>query len=307
MSTGSTPMKIAVSGASGLVGSALCPLLTQQGHNVVAIRRGDGGSYDDSIRWDPNSGLTNPARLESVDAIVHLAGENIGEGRWNDAKKRKIRGSRVDGTRSLVQSIAAVEKRPEVLVCASAIGFYGNRGAMEMDESSAAGSDFLAEVCERWESEASAATELGVRVVNVRIGVVVSPKGGALAKMMLPFKLGLGGIVGPGTQYWSWVGLNDLTRILALCVADDSLSGPVNAVSPETTTNKEFTKAVGNALHRPTIFPLPGFIAKLMLGEMATTLLLASTRVVPKQLQAHGFKFEQPELMDCLHHELQCS
>lgn len=307
MSTDSAPMQIAISGASGLVGSALCPLLTQQGHNVVAIRRGDGGSYEDSIRWDPNSGLTNPARLESVDAIVHLAGENVGEGRWNDAKKRKIRSSRVDGTRSLVQSMAAVEKRPRVLVCASAIGFYGDRGAAEMDESSAAGSDFLADVCEQWETEANAATELGVRVVNVRIGVVLSPHGGALKKMLRPFKLGLGGIVGPGTQYWSWIGLNDLTRILMFCITDDSISGPVNAVSPESATNKEFTKAVGSVLHRPTVFPLPGFVAKLMLGEMATTLLLASTRVVPKQLQAHGFKFEQPGLVDCLQQELRYS
>ena len=300
-------MKIAVSGATGLVGSALCPLLTQQGHNVVAIRRGDGGSYEDSIRWDPNSGLTNPARLESVDAVVHLAGENIASGRWNDAMKRRIRSSRVDGTKSLVQSIAAVEKRPQVLVCASAIGFYGDRGAMEMDESSAAGSDFLADVCEQWEAEATAATELGVRVVNVRIGVVLSPKGGALKKMLRPFKLGLGGIVGPGNQYWSWIGLNDLTRVLAFCIADDAVSGPVNAVSPESATNREFTKAVGKVLNRPTVIPLPGFIAKLMLGEMATTLLLASTRVVPKQLQAHGFKFERPGLVDCLQHELQCS
>ncbi len=306
MLTGSKPMRIAVSGASGLVGSALCPLLTQQGHQVVAIRRGDGGSYEDSIRWDPNSGLTNPARLESIDAIVHLAGENVGEGRWNDAKKRRIRSSRVDGTGSLVRSIAAVEKRPRVLVCASAIGFYGDRGAMEMEESSAAGSDFLADVCEQWEAEASAAIELGVRVVNVRIGVVLSPKGGALAKMLLPFKLGLGGIVGPGTQYWSWIGLNDLTRIIAFCLADDAVSGPVNAVSPESSTNREFTAAVGHVLHRPTVIPMPGFVAKLMLGEMATTLLLASTRVLPKQLQAHGFEFEQPGLVDCLQHELNC-
>jgi hypothetical protein len=307
ISTGSKPMNIAVSGASGLVGSALCPHLTQQGHKVVAIRRGDSGSYEDSIRWDPKSGLTNPGRLESIDAIVHLAGENIGEGRWNDAKKQKIRSSRVDGTRSLVQSIAAVEKRPKVLVCASAIGYYGNRGAMEMEESSAAGSDFLADVCEQWENEANAAMELGVRVVNVRIGVVVSPKGGALAKMLLPFRLGLGGIVGPGTQYWSWIGLNDLTRVLAFCIADDSVRGPVNAVSPKSSTNREFTKAVGSVLNRPTIIPLPGFMAKLMLGEMATTLLLASTRVLPRQLQAHGFDFEQPDLADCLQHELSSS
>ncbi|HIE97257.1 MAG TPA: TIGR01777 family protein [Fuerstia sp.] len=304
MSTRSNPLRIAVSGATGLVGSALCPLLTQQGHDVLAIRRDDRGSYDESIRWDPGSGLTNPARLESIDAIVHLAGQNIAAGRWNDAMKRRIRSSRVDGTRSLVESMAVVEKRPQVLVCASAIGFYGDRGAMEMEESSAAGSDFLADVCEQWEAEANAATELGVRVVNVRIGVVLSPKGGALAKMLPPFKLGLGGIVGPGTQYWSWIGLNDLTRILAFCVANEAVSGPVNAVSPESSTNREFTKTLGHVLHRPTMIPLPGFFAKLMLGEMATTLLLASTRVLPKQLQAHGFEFEQPGLADCLQHEL---
>ncbi len=307
MSTRSRPMNIAVSGATGLVGSALCPFLTQQGHNVLAIRRGDGGSYEDSIRWDPESGRTNPARLEAVDAIVHLAGENIAAGRWNAAMKRRIRSSRINGTRSLVESMAVVENRPHVLVCASAIGFYGDRGAMEMDESSAAGSDFLADVCEQWEAEANAATELGVRVVNVRIGVVLSPKGGALAKMLPPFKLGAGGIVGPGTQYWSWIGLNDLSRILAFCIANEAVSGPVNAVSPQSSTNREFTKTLGRVLHCPTIIPLPGFIAKLMLGEMATTLLLASTRVLPEQLLAHGFEFEQPGLADCLQHELHCS
>lgn len=257
--------------------------------------------------WDPESGLANPARLESIDAVVHLAGESIAGGRWNDTMKRKIRNSRVIGTRSLVKSIAAVEKRPKVLVCASAIGFYGDRGAQEMSEASEAGTGFLPDVCKEWEAEANAAKDLGLRVVNVRIGVVMSPKGGALAKMLLPFKLGAGGIVGSGKQYWSWVGLHDLTRIIAHCINDDSMEGPVNAVSPEPLTNKEFTKVVGSVLHRPTIFPLPAFMAKIVLGEMAEALLLASTRVIPGKLQKSGFKFDHSDLQSCLKHELELS
>ena len=238
---------------------------------------------------------------------MHLAGENIAGGRWNDTVKRKIRNSRVHGTRNLVKSIAAVEKRPKVLVCASAIGFYGDRGAQEMNETSAAGKGFLPEVCEEWEAEANAAKELGLRVVNVRIGVVLSPKGGALAKMLLPFKLGAGGIVGSGKQYWSWIGLHDLTRVIAHCINDDSLEGPVNAVSPQPLTNKEFTKVVGSVLHRPTLIPLPAFMAKIVLGEMAEALLLASTRVVPAKLQKSGFTFDHGDLDSCLKHEIELS
>ena len=189
-------------------------------------------------------------------------------------------------------------------VSASAIGFYGDRGDTELDESSAAGSGYLAEVCEAWEKEADAAAELGLRVVKVRIGVVLSPKGGALAKMMLPFKLGLGGNVGSGNQYWSWIGLHDLTRVLAHCVNDESIEGVVNAVSPTPMTNRDFTKGVGKALSRPTVFPLPAFMAKLVLGEMAESLLLASSRVLPKALTASGFEFHHSDLVDCLQHEL---
>lgn len=295
---------VAISGASGLVGSALSELLRGTGRSVLAISRGDGGSYQDSIRWDPETGLTNPGRLESVDAVVHLAGENIAGGRWTERLKRKIKNSRVEGTRNLVKSIAAVEKRPKVLVCASAIGFYGDRGATELDELSAAGTGFLPEVCQEWENSAAAATELGVRVVNVRIGVVLSPKGGALAKMLLPFKLGAGGIVGSGQQYWSWIGLHDLTRVIAFCMDNDSISGPVNAVSPNSVTNREFTKELGSFLKRPTIMPMPGFAAKILLGEMAQALLLASARVRPTRLQEAGFQFDQPTLAECFQHEL---
>ena len=295
---------VAISGQNGLVGKALTAALQEDGRSVVAITRQRGGSFQDAIHWDTTTGLTNPARLESVDAIVHLAGENIAGGRWNEQRKRLIRHSRVEGTRSLVQSIATIKKRPKVLVCASAIGFYGDRGSTTLDETSAPGQGFLADVCQAWEAEASAAAGLGMRVVNVRIGVVLSPKGGALAKMLLPFKMGVGGKVGSGQQYWSWIGLHDLARVLAFCISDSSVEGPVNAVSPEPQTNSEFTSVLGQVLHRPTIFPLPGFMAKLALGEMATELLLASTKVVPKKLQAHGFRFDYPDLKGCLTHEL---
>lgn len=302
--TSSAIQTVAITGATGLVGTALSELLSSEGKSVAAISRRDGGSYQDTIKWDPSTGLTNPARLEGVDAVIHLAGENIAGARWNDTVKRKILNSRVEGTRSLVKSIAAVENRPKVLVSASAIGIYGDRGDEQLTEDSAFGDGFLADVCKAWEEEANAARELGLRVVNVRIGVVLSPKGGALAKMLLPFKLGMGGIVGSGKQYWSWIGLHDLTRVIAYCVNNDSVEGPVNAVSPEPLTNRAFTKDVGSVLKRPTIFPLPGFMAKLVLGEMAQDLLLSSARVLPTRLQAAGFEFAHPQLQDCLRHEL---
>ena len=248
--------------------------------------------------------MTDPSRLETVDTVVHLAGENIAAGRWTAALKDRIRRSRVEGTRSLVKSIAAVSRRPKTLVCASAIGFYGERGDTVLDEDAVAGKGFLADVCREWEQEAQAATELGLRVAIVRIGVVLSSKGGALAKMLLPFKLGAGGIIGSGKQYWSWIGLHDLVRIIAFCIERDSVQGPVNAVSPNSMTNYDFTKGMGRALHRPTLFPMPAFAAKLVLGEMANELLLASTRVTPKKLKEQGFEFHYPELVGCLEQEI---
>lgn len=295
---------VAITGATGLVGKALSRLLNAQGSSVVAVTRTDGANYDNTIRWDPEKGVLNPSRLESIDAIVHLAGENIAAGRWNQAMKNRIRNSRVHGTRSLVQSLSQIEKRPKTLISASAVGFYGERGDRVLDESAAVGTGFLAEVCQQWEAEAMAAESLGMRVVCVRVGVVMSPRGGALAKMLVPFKLGAGGVVGSGKQYWSWIGLNDLARVFAFCVENDSLRGPVNAVSPESMTNHDFTKVLGQVLHRPTIFPLPAFMARLMLGEMADELLLSSTRVTPQKLLKAGFQFEQPDLTSCLEHEL---
>jgi hypothetical protein len=301
MSTGASQV-IAISGATGLVGTQLTEVLRKSGHKTVALSRKAGAPG--SILWNPSTGVANPQELGTVDTIVHLAGENIAGGRWTPAMKEKIRSSRVEGTRSLVQSIAKTEKRPKTLVCASAIGLYGDRGDEILKESSAPGTGYLADVCTAWEHEAMAATSLGLRVVCVRIGVVLSPRGGALAKMLLPFKMGAGGIVGSGKQYWSWIGLNDLTRAIVFCIENSSVSGPVNAVSPEPLTNYDFTKGVGSALHRPTIFPLPAFVARIVLGEMANDLLLASVRVVPEQLLKHGFQFEQPDLKSCLEYEL---
>lgn len=297
-------LTVAISGASGLVGTELSALLTSVGHSVVPMTRKSSGSSQNAIVWDLVHGVANPQQLESVDAIVHLAGENIAAGRWTVALKERIRKSRVEGTRAVVQSLAGLQIRPKTLVCASAIGFYGDRGDEILTESSPAGSGFLADVCSAWESEAMAAANLDMRVVCLRIGVVLSPKGGALAKMLLPFKLGAGGVIGSGKQYWSWIGLNDLVRAIAFCVENENIRGPVNAVSPQALNNYDFTKTVGKVLHRPTIVPLPAFVAKIVLGEMAEALLLSSAHVVPEKLQAHGFQFAQPDLKSCLEHEL---
>ncbi len=297
-------LTVAMTGASGLVGTELSALLKSLGHSVAPITRKSSGSNGDAIVWDPARGVLNPRQLESVNAIVHLAGENIAAGRWTAALKERIRKSRVEGTRALVQSLAGLQHRPQTLVCASAIGYYGDRGDEVLTESSAAGSGFLAEVCSAWESEAMAAAALGMRVVCMRLGVVLSPKGGALSKMLLPFKLGVGGVIGSGKQFWSWIGLNDLVRAIAFCIENENIRGPVNAVSPQALNNYDFTKTVGKVLHRPTIFPMPAFVAKIVLGEMAEALLLSSARVVPENLQAHGFQFAQPDLKSCLEHEL---
>ncbi len=297
-------LTVAITGASGLVGTELSARLNSVGHAVVPMTRKATGGADHAIIWDPVRGVVNPQQLESVDAVVHLAGENIAAGRWSAARKDRIRTSRVDGTRALVRSLAGLGHRPRTLVCASAIGFYGDRSDEILTESSVAGSGFLADLCSAWESEAMAAAEFNMRVVCLRIGVVLSPKGGALAKMLLPFKLGFGGVIGSGKQFWSWIGLSDLVRTMEFCIENENTRGPVNAVSPQPLTNYDFTKTVGRVLHRPTVFPLPAFVARIVLGEMAEPLLLASVRVVPEQLQAHGFQFGQPDLTSCLEHEL---
>ena len=295
-------MRICVSGASGMVGSALVSHLKKESHEVVPLVR--PGSRTAGIAWDPVKGTIEKEKLNGFDAVVHLAGENIAKGRWNAAKKVRIRESRVASTRLLSETLAQLSRKPAVLVSASAIGIYGDRGDELLTERSAAGKSFLAEVCQAWEQATKAASDAGIRVVHLRTGIVLSKTDGALAAMLTPFKLGGGGIVGSGNQYWSWISLEDEVRAIEHAIQTQSLHGPVNLVSPEAPTNRVFTKALGKALHRPTIFPMPAFAARLALGEMASELLLPSTRVVPQRLLETGFQFSYPDLEEALKHLL---
>ena len=295
-------LTVAVTGASGLVGSALIPLLTTGGHRVKRLVRKQNPGADE-IQWDIDAGTIDAGALEGVDAVVHLAGENIA-GRWSDEKKRKIRESRVKGTRLLSSTLMKLKRRPQVLVSASAIGYYGETGATAVDENGPLSPRYLGEVCKEWEAEAMAATQAGIRVVRARLGVVLTPRGGALAKMLTPFKLCVGGIIGSGKQYWSWVALEDVIGALQFAVLNPQIDGAMNVVAPDAATNYEFTKTLGKVLGRPTIFPMPAFAARLALGEMADELLLTSTRVVPKTLQQNGYAFRFPNLEDALRHLL---
>ncbi|MCH8221545.1 MAG: TIGR01777 family protein [Proteobacteria bacterium] len=296
-------MKILVTGSHGLIGSALIPFLTTGGHEVLRLVRNPNPATNE-IPWDPQAGVIDNEQLEGLDAVVHLAGENIASKRWNTAQKKRIRESRVHGTRLLSESIARLNDPPKVLVCASAVGYFGDRGDEELDEQSEPGTGFLADVCRDWEAAADPAREKGIRVVNLRFGVILSSAGGALAKMLLPFKLGLGGVVGSGKQYWSWIALDDVLGAILHVISNDDLNGPVNCVSPNPATNREFTKTLGRVLKRPTVFPLPAFAARLALGEMADELLLPSARVIPKRLQESGYEFQYPELEEALRHAL---
>ncbi len=297
-------MNILVSGSSGLVGSSLVPLLTTGGHTVTRLVRSSKAEANHTVAWDPNTGEIEQKQLEGYDAVVHLAGENIASGRWNAERKARIRDSRVVGTRHLCEALARCESPPRTLVCASAIGMYGNRGSEELDEHAEIGSGFLADVCRDWEAATEPARKAGIRVVSLRIGVVLSPEGGALKEMLTPFRLGGGGTFGNGKQYWSWIALDDVVGIILHALTHDELDGPVNCVSPNSATNREFTKTLGHVLRRPTILPLPAFAARLALGEMADELMLASTRVVPNRLQETDYQFQYPELEDAFRHLL---
>ncbi len=296
--------RIVVTGASGLVGKRLCAELERDPVEVIRAVRRPIGPQPNELSWNPDFNQIESAKLEGVDAVVHLAGENISEHRWTDAFKRRIRESRLRGTRLISETIAKLASKPRTFVCASAIGYYGNRGDETLTESAAPGDDFLAEVCREWEAACQPARDAGIRVVNLRIGVVLSAEGGALKKMLTPFKLGLGGKIGSGRQWMSWIAPDDLSSILQFALANESLSSPANAVTPNPVTNVEFTKTLGRILGRPTVFPMPAFAAKLAFGEMADALLLSSTRVVPQTLTQAGYQFKYAELEPALRHLL---
>lgn len=295
---------VAVSGASGLVGRALVAALADHGNQVRRLVRREPADRAAEIHWDPAAGKIDAGALAGVDAVVHLAGENIADGRWTAAKKERIRASRVEGTRLLCETLASLDHRPRVLAAASAIGFYGDRGEAVMEESAAVGDGFLAEVCRQWEEATQPAAEAGIRVVNLRIGVVLSADGGALAKMLLPFKMGGGGVVGSGRQIMSWVAIDDVAAAVRHVLGTESLRGPVNLVAPQPVTNREFTKTLGRVLRRPTVVPMPAAVARLAFGEMADELLLSSTHVQPARLLESGYAFAYPELEGALRHVL---
>lgn len=304
--SGDTQMKIAIGGSTGLVGSELVSFLSTGGHQIVRLMRGSKGAIGShqSVNWNPSQGTIDATGLEGCDAVVHLGGDNIAHGRWTAGKKRLIRESRVISTRLLASTLAGLSRPPKVFVCASAIGFYGDRGDEVMTEDSAPGPRFLSDVCREWEEATAPARDAGIRVVNLRIGVVLTPKGAALQKMLTPFKLGLGGIVGSGRQWWSWIALDDVCRAIEFSISNETLSGPVNCVAPEYLTNRDFTKTLGRVICRPTLFPMPAFVVKTLFGEMGEELLLGSTRVVPTRLQQAGFEFACPNLEGALRHML---
>jgi uncharacterized protein (TIGR01777 family) len=298
------PVSVAVTGASGLVGSVLVPFLRCGGHRVVEVGRSYASQSADRLRWDPSQGELETAGLEGIDAVVHLAGDNIASGRWSAARKRSILDSRVGPTRLLAEKLAAMKRKPRVLVSASAIGFYGERGDVVVTEEDAAGEGFLSDVCRQWEAAVEPAARAGIRVVRLRIGVVLTARGGALARMLPPFLLGGGGVLGSGRQYMSWISLEDLVALMHHAVVDERLSGPVNAIAPSAVTNREFTRTLARVLRRPALVPVPAFALRAAVGEMADALLLSSTRVASTKLGDAGFAFRDGELETALRWEL---
>ena len=295
-------MDVLVSGSTGLIGSALVSALEEGGHRVRRLTR-SGGSSEDVVRWDPSAGEIDADRIDGVDAVVHLAGENI-VGRWTDAKKARIRNSRVRGTRLLAETLARLPTPPAVMISASASGYYGDRGNELLSEESAPGDNFLAGVGQEWEAAADPAREAGVRVVHPRIGIVLSTEGGALGTTLPIFKLGAGGKIGSGRQYWSWIAIDDVVGAILHVLTEDSLEGPVNVTVPDPPTNAEYTRVLGRVLGRPTVFPLPAPVARIMLGQLADELLLASQRIEPARLKETGYSYRYPELEGALRHLL---
>jgi uncharacterized protein len=291
------PSRILMSGASGLLGSALATGLAADGAEIVRLVRGGASALaraEREIPWEPGKPL-DPALVERFDSVIHLAGESI-VGRWTAEKKARIRDSRIGGTTTLAEALAQTTIKPRVLLSASAIGYYGDRGDEILREDSPGGTGFLSETCRAWEAATEAAMQAGIRVVNLRIGVVLAQHGGALDKMLLPFKLGFGGGIGSGRQWWSWIHIADIVGAVTHILRCDSLRGPVNFVAPNPATNAKFTKTLAQVLHRPAFLPMPAFAARLALGEMADAALLASQRVEPAKLTTSGYAFQFPEL-----------
>jgi uncharacterized protein (TIGR01777 family) len=290
-------MDVAVTGSSGLIGSALGPALARAGHRMIPIVRSQSGGKGDAVRWDPDAGSIDAGGLEGIDAVVHLAGENIGASRWNDAQKARIRDSRVRGTILLAQTLAKLAKPPKALVSGSGVNFYGDRGDEILTETSRSGTGFLADVCRRWEAATEPAQEAGIRVVHLRSGIVLSGGGGALDKMLTPFRFGVGGRMGSGSQWMSWISIDDEVGAIVHLLGEGAPAGPVNATAPNPVTNADFSKALGQALKRPAVMPVPAPALRLLLGrEMADELILGSMRVLPTRLLDAGYAFSAPDV-----------
>lgn len=298
-------MRVLISGSTGLIGAELILALKDRGHQVVRLVRHEFQRGENKILWDPEHYEIDVNDFEGFDVVINLAGENISSGRWTHEKKKKILNSRVIGTHMLSELLKILSRPPRVFISASAVGIYGSCGDQILDESLPPGDGFLAEVCTKWEQAAKPAADKGVRVLLMRMGAVLSEKGGVLGKMLLPFKLCLGGVIGSGEQYMSWISIDDLIGAFLHVISNESISGPVNVVAPAPVTNREFTKTLGKILSRPTILPLPAFAAKLLFGEMARELLLSSARVAPKKLEESGYSFLYPDLASALRHLLE--
>ena len=297
-------MKVLIAGASGLVGTAVTSSLAKKRAAVTHLVRTTPDPGKQEIEWHPNKGQLDPAAIEGFDAVINLGGESVAEGRWTEEKKKRIRDSRIQGTRLLSETMAKLSAPPKVFLCASATGIYGDRGNEIVDESSPDGKGFLAEVCREWEEATQAASGAGIRVVHLRFGPIFSAEGGMLAKLLPPFRMGVGGKIGSGEQYMSWVAMDDVVGVINFALENDTLRGPLNVVTPKPVTNAEFTSALGKILSRPTFLTVPAFAARLAFGQMADEMLLASQRVMPKRLSEAGYRFQYPEVEEALRHVL---
>ncbi len=298
------PLRIVVTGASGLVGRALCAYLSGAGHTVLRMVRRAPRLDQPEIGWSPAAGSIDRTALRDIDAVVHLAGENIAAGRWTDQRKQAIRDSRVRSTELLARTLASLDRKPRVFIGASAVGYYGQRGDVPIDESGTPGEGFLADVCQQWEAAARSARDADIRVVNLRLGMVLAAGGGALAKMLTPFRMGMGGPIGSGDQPMSWIALEDLVGCIEHALFDHTLEGPVNATSPQPVSNRTFARTLGQVLRRPSVARVPAPAVRLLFGEMGTELLLEGVRAIPARLQAAGFEFLYPDLATALRREL---